>query len=297
MANIDAQAGLARARTHATNRIGYCFAEVSTWYNSPAAIGPGKGNYGIAYNQWVYSADRHPGDYNPPVGVAVVFGPSPTRTDRNKNAGDIAISMGGGLIWCTDVTPGRTGVMTIAARARQTARPYMGWTGDFVGHKLVNIGPVLPINGKVLPNAQVKDEQAKLNAAGGYNLAVDGIRGPKTIAAITDFQKKHPPLAVDGIVGPKTLAVLNQVLAPKPAPAPAPAPGFPAGTLHVGSTGAGVLALQRKLRFTYPAYARHLVLDGIFGKGTEAVVREFQRRAGLVVDGIVGPQTKSRLGI
>ena len=294
MANIDAQAGLARARTRATNAIGYCLAEVYKSYGSVQSIGPGAGNYGIAYNQWVYSADKHAGDYNPPVGVPVVFGPSPTRTDKNKNAGDIAISMGGGLIWCTDVTPGRTGVMTIEARAKQTRRPYMGWTGDFLGHKLVNVGPVLPIHGKVVPSATVKDEQTKLNAAGNYGLAVDGIRGPKTIAAIKDFQKKHPPLAVDGVIGPKTLAVLNQVLAPKPAPAPAPAP---AGTLHRGSTGAAVVALQRKLRFTYPAYARHLVLDGIFGKATEAVVREFQRRAGLVVDGVVGPKTKAALGI
>jgi hypothetical protein len=32
-------------------------------------------------------------------------------------------------------------------------------------------------------------------------------------------------------------------------------------------------------------------VDGIFGHGTLAVVKEFQRRNGLTIDGIVGPAT------
>jgi peptidoglycan hydrolase-like protein with peptidoglycan-binding domain len=35
----------------------------------------------------------------------------------------------------------------------------------------------------------------------------------------------------------------------------------------------------------------------VFGHATEAVVKEFQKRAGLTVDGIVGPHTKQRLGM
>lgn len=41
----------------------------------------------------------------------------------------------------------------------------------------------------------------------GYNLAVDGSFGPKTLAAVKDYQKKNG-LAVDGMVGPQTQAAL-----------------------------------------------------------------------------------------
>ena len=53
----------------------------------------------------------------------------------------------------------------------------------------------------------IKEIQSALNAF-GYNLVVDGVKGPKTRAAIKDFQKNHG-LVVDGIVGPKTIAALR----------------------------------------------------------------------------------------
>lgn len=56
-------------------------------------------------------------------------------------------------------------------------------------------------------NASVKEYQALLNNF-GYGLAVDGDHGPKTSAAVRDFQSKHG-LVVDGIVGPQTLGALK----------------------------------------------------------------------------------------
>jgi peptidoglycan hydrolase-like protein with peptidoglycan-binding domain len=38
-----------------------------------------------------------------------------------------------------------------------------------------------------------------------------------------------------------------------------------------------------------------LVVDGVFGRLTEAAVKAFQKSRGLVVDGIVGPLTWSKL--
>jgi hypothetical protein len=70
-----------------------------------------------------------------------------------------------------------------------------------------------------------------------------------------------------------------------PAAEPPAAPGGPPGrpTLRRGSTGDDVKRLQTALGLT-PA-------DGIFGPGTEAAVRAFQRGQGLVPDGIIGPKS------
>jgi len=52
--------------------------------------------------------------------------------------------------------------------------------------------------------------------------------------------------------------------------------------LKKGSKGQEVVELQQALGIKH---------DGIFGSGTEATVKKFQKENGLVVDGIVGPQT------
>ena len=78
-------------------------------------------------------------------------------------------------------------------------------------------------------------------------------------------------------------------------PSNPPGGKIPPGTyLKVGSTGVNVQLLQSALNRQYPLYS-HLRVDGMFGPMTEAVVREFQQRAGLAVDGIAGPLTLGRL--
>ncbi len=77
---------------------------------------------------------------------------------------------------------------------------------------------------------------------------------------------------------------------------PTPSPSASRPTLARGATGEHVRYLQALLNRAYPAYSR-LVVDGDFGSATAAVVREFQHRAGLAVDGVVGPGTWRRLGV
>ena len=56
--------------------------------------------------------------------------------------------------------------------------------------------------------ANIKDVQQKLKKWGYYTGKVDGINGPKTIAAVKKFQKKYG-LTQDGIVGPLTAAKMG----------------------------------------------------------------------------------------
>jgi peptidoglycan hydrolase-like protein with peptidoglycan-binding domain len=63
--------------------------------------------------------------------------------------------------------------------------------------------------------------------------------------------------------------------------------GTDRGTLRRGATGEMVKNVQAKLQLA-PA-------DGIFGSHTEAAVREFQRKQGLVADGIIGPKSWTAL--
>ena len=61
-----------------------------------------------------------------------------------------------------------------------------------------------------------------------------------------------------------------------------------------GSTGEEVRQIQKKLKSL--GYYTGTV-DGIFGSGTRAAVKAFQRDCGLTVDGIAGPKTLKYLGI
>jgi len=62
--------------------------------------------------------------------------------------------------------------------------------------------------GKDVKNLQTDLNKAKANP----KLAVDGIFGPLTEAAVKAFQKKTPPLKVDGLAGPNTLEALKTAL-------------------------------------------------------------------------------------
>lgn len=90
-------------------------------------------------------------------------------------------------------------------------------------------------------------------------------------------------------------ALLGTTSSPAPVPEKTPTKPRPtAATLRAGSHGPVVEALQRGLNRVFPTYSR-LVVDGDFGRATEKVVKEFQRRAGLTADGAIGPKTRAAL--
>jgi hypothetical protein len=120
---------------------------------------------------------------------------------------------------------------------------------------------------------------ADLGASG-----VDGVFLGATLAAVTVFQHLHR-LDEDGLVGPQTWAALVDAT-------------FTLGDrllylrfpyLH----GADVRSLQGALNALGFSCGEP---DGIFGAFTEGAVREFQGNAGIVADGIVGPDTVRAVG-
>ena len=67
-----------------------------------------------------------------------------------------------------------------------------------------------------------------------------------------------------------------------------------AASYRRGSAGSTVTEIQKRLK-NWGYYDG--AVDGIFGSGTEAAVKRFQKKNGLTADGIVGPATLAALGL
>jgi peptidoglycan hydrolase-like protein with peptidoglycan-binding domain/GH24 family phage-related lysozyme (muramidase) len=124
-------------------------------------------------------------------------------------------------------------------------------------------------------------------ARAGLGVAADGIFGPGTDRAVRQFQTSRG-LVADGVVGPQTWALLHSLPSQ-----PSPAPARLLRLTNPYTTGEDVRTLQRALARTGLAVAA----DGIFGPGTDRAVKQFQASRGLVADGVVGAQTRARLGV
>jgi N-acetylmuramoyl-L-alanine amidase len=117
----------------------------------------------------------------------------------------------------------------------------------------------------------------------GAPVDADGIFGPATRAAVQAFQRLRG-LRVDGVCGPQTWNTLVEA-------------GFRLGDRFVYRRtpmlrGDDVAELQQRLCTLGFDTGR---IDGIFGDDTARALGEFQRNAGLPVDGIVGGATLREL--
>ena len=126
-------------------------------------------------------------------------------------------------------------------------------------------------------NPQVAGLQVALRAQGLYAGAIDGVAGPGTAGAIRAFQARAK-LQVDGIAGIRTRTALG----------PLGRPLLGRRMLRQGAVGWDVSVLQFLLR---RSGAHSGGIDGRFGPVTRASLIRFQRRSGLVPDGVAGPTT------
>ena len=131
----------------------------------------------------------------------------------------------------------------------------------------------------------IEEAQILLKNLGIYTGEIDGINGSLTKKAIREFQKLAG-LVVDGVLGPNTINALingeNSYI------------DMGGADVEVSKTdySEDIEDAQIKLK-ELNLYTG--VIDGINGIGTKKAIREFQKLAGLVVDGVLGPITSSAL--
>ena len=128
------------------------------------------------------------------------------------------------------------------------------------------------------------------------NLAVDGAFGSGTEAAVRAFQRKYG-LMEDGVVGRLTWdAIYNQYMELQ-SDIDQTRNGYPGSPVRIGDQGDSVRRIQFWLRIIASNYSSITApaVDGVFGSGTQAAVRAFQREFGLTADGVVGPATWQKM--
>jgi peptidoglycan hydrolase-like protein with peptidoglycan-binding domain len=127
----------------------------------------------------------------------------------------------------------------------------------------------------------VSQLQKDLTVLGYYTNSIDGDFGPKTKAAVVNFQKARG-LKTDGLVGSITKASLTAAMQASD--------GSQGMTL--GSQGAAVNQLQKDL--TQLGFYTNSI-DGVFGPKTYNAVVSFQKSQGLTANGLVDSITQAAI--
>ncbi|SFE60404.1 Putative peptidoglycan binding domain-containing protein [Alteribacillus iranensis] len=142
-------------------------------------------------------------------------------------------------------------------------------------------------------HAKVKTLQRRLQSLGYYKGGLDSHYGRQTAAAVRKFQKNEQ-LAVDGIAGPQTLAALQGASSADKSVSSVQSlsQGTTFKVLSIGDKGNEISQLQQQLKDL--GYYKSNV-TGVFGPITEEAVRKFQRKNSLTVDGMAGPKTLNKL--
>ena len=129
-------------------------------------------------------------------------------------------------------------------------------------------GPRYPHQSLGNRGADVRAIQGFLRHHGATDLAVDGIFGTTTVAAVTAFQTSKGLPANGRVDGSTWLRLLVRV--------------------QTGSIGEAVSVLQRQIKEKRNV---PLVVTGVFDDATRGAVRTFQQHAGLLVTGVVDTTT------
>ena len=191
MATIDGLAMVARARAFVGRSIipqGMCLNFVWLRAGGLSSVGASIGRMRTAFESWQATpeANRHHGDWDAPIGAVVHYGPSRTRRDKNRNAGDIGISIGGGYGIFTDAAGqgSRVGIMSLRGRAAQIERDYLGWSDHLGGHsiRLASIATASQIREAIAaaPSAEEQEQEHMsqvtiLSSSSGQTVVVGGI--------------------------------------------------------------------------------------------------------------------------
>ena len=143
--------------------------------------------------------------------------------------------------------------------------------------------------------SKVTQLQNALKLLGFYTGGVDGKFGSGTRAAVIQFQRANG-LTADGLAGTKTQQLLYSQVnsgisgdnsSSSSSSSSSSASGF-TRTLRKGYTGTDVISVQQKLK-ELGFYTGSV--DGVYGTGSMAAVKAFQRQNGLTADGLVGSRT------